>query len=129
MTTTFKIATTTFAAVTLAALAMAGSAKADASANLLKCNGNSRPIVEKCCAEWTRRNGVPFWMSTASIGCGSSVACVTRSRELRDGIVAVAFIKKPRCWISYPQDDNQGGSLSKGTPTRQVPTRAPVGKP
>jgi hypothetical protein len=61
------------------------------------CVGRSISAVESCCDTWVRRNGKPMWMMGTG-GCRSSAAC-SAGGGAGSGIYAIAYVKKPICYL------------------------------
>lgn len=98
-----NITTKISAALAVAALSaafMGYSTTANAAGKSLRetCFGKSRAAVENCCDTWVRRNGKPVWMMGPGESCRSSATCNSGGGG-SSGIKAIAYVKKPICYL------------------------------
>ncbi len=112
-----NISTKISAALAVAAISaafMGYSTSANAAGSMLSnCQANSRGAVVKCCESWIKKNGRPFWMSNAN-SCGTSVSCSGGSGGTNLPTIAVAYVKKPKCFLESTPPEN--GSHDSPTP-------------
>ncbi len=103
--TTFNLSASVLLAALIIVPQMAGSAKAGATDNLLKCKYNSRQQTINCCEHILKTNQRPQWMSSGG-SCTAAVKCVGGKQKY----LTFAANFKPKCFVQIPTYDNQRSS-------------------
>jgi hypothetical protein len=108
------------AALTLAASVslFSGAAQAGVTSDLLSCKSNSKQQAINCCEKILDYKKRPYWMPVGSGNCAAVVKCVGSGKLAR-----ASYVARPRCYVSIPVQDEQGGGGSPTEPQRpQRPT-------
>ena len=94
------------AAAIFTMLSFGGSA--EASGNVLNCQGPTANSVINCCKEMTRE-GLPLWMRQTATSCNIAAEC----RGKKGGIPGIATITARRCYIVNTLMDSDSHELHK----------------
>jgi hypothetical protein len=91
-------------AVCIVGMAQSTSVRAEGSM-LQKCRpGSSKAVLEKCCTNWVREHGKPYWMQEAGLSCATAISCSGGSSG--GGLAGRLAVSLLRCSLQPPRPGN-----------------------